>query len=561
MNIDQVSNISKLDIQTWRPDLRRDLHVFLDYVRDRKVKRGHRTNALGKADAKRLAKMFSDPDAEEEVAEEGDSAWVDFVDQLAHRLGLVQYDTAGVYAGYTSREPSFPENYIQFDAQACRKLLSLNLADQEKHLLESLLSYYQGGSSEFYGPCFRGVLDGFPNWGSATGVMPSLDFAAIRRFLLELLADCPVGQWLSVAGLVDYLKKQHRYFLIPKKPHFKKKWEKEKGRYGNFYESKKGTWGHEIEIKEADTDSFERVEGRYVERFLENIPHILGYVDVAYAKKRPTGLFPSLGFLKAFRVNERLRRALNGHIAEPTLKITPSFDLYLQSEFYPARLIGELRPICDLVSEDTTMVFRLIRQKVAKACADDPKLDVVRLLESISTEPLPENVRREISAWSAHSDKFVLYGTCSILESNGQIGDVERFRVQAIAKGVDLVRSPDKLYEELEKQELAPLRIKHGDRSCASLPAKTRSAFPRNTGKKRREPKTKVTLMRVTQVQLLCPNRDFLQRLQGLLAAANCPVEADRKRLALAFSSRYEKEVSRAIRALKKDFDVKIDDQ
>ena len=561
MNIDQIKNPSKLDIVTFRPDIRRDLHVFTDYVRDREVKRAHRDNSLSKADSKRLAKLLSDPEAEAEVADEGYSIWIHFVDRFARRLGLVHYDTEGVYAGYTSREPCYPDNFIQFDERAYEKLSSMKLADQERHLLELLLKDNQGSSSEFYRSCFSGRLGGFAPWGSATGVMPTLDFTAIRRFLLELLSGCPVGQWLSVAALVEYLKQHHRYFLIPRKPQFNKEWDKKKGRYGNFYESK-DEWGHEIEIKETDSDSFERVEGRYVERFLESIPHLLGYVDVAYAKRRPKGVYPSLGYLQAFRVNERLRRALDGKIAEPTLKVTPSFDLYVQSEVYPARLIRALAPVSDLVSEDTTMVFRLVRQKVAQACAGDSKLDVTRLLESLSTEPLPANVRRELSEWTAHSDKFILYCGCSLLETNGQVPDVERFRVEKIAKGIDVVRSPAKLYAELEKQELAPLRIKHGENSFAPLPAKTRSAFPRKSAdKKRRERKTKITLMRVTQVQLLCPDRDFLQRLQGLLADVNCPVEADRKRLLLAYSSRHEKEVSRAIRALKKEFEVKIDDQ
>ena len=67
--------------------------------------------------------------------------------------------------------------------------------------------------------------------------------------------------------------------------------------------------------------------------------------------------------------------------------------------------------------------------------------------------------------------------------------------------------------------------------------------------------------MRVTRVQLLCPDRDFLDRLQRLLADANCPVEADRNRLSLVYSNQYEKEVNRAIRTLKSEFEVKIDDQ
>lgn len=562
MNIDAFKDISKLEVITPRPDIRRDLHVLASYVRDREVKRGHRDNLLSKSDARRLAKLLSDPNAESEVEEGGYSTWVNFVDDFADRLGLVHYDRKGVYAGYTSSEPSFPDNYMQFDAKAYEKLTSLNLSRQEKLLLESLLQDGSSSNCEFFRTSVLGRLDGFSTHGSATGVIPLLDFTAIRRFLLDLLARCPTGEWLSTASLITYLKTNHPYFLIPKKPQLKNKWDQHKGRYGNFRESKRA-WGTEIEINETDPDAFERVEGRYVERFLEGLPNLLGYVDVAYARQQPKGTYPSLGVLQGFRVSARLRRALDGKIAEPTLRVTPSFDVYVQSELYPARLIRDLTPICNLVSEVAATVFRLDRQKVAAACAADSKLDVTRLLESIAIEPLPSNVKRELADWSAHSDKFVLYSDCSLLETDGQAAAVERFRLENIAAGIDVVRSPDKLFAELEKQQLAPLRVKHGDRAFSLLPEKSRSAFARRTAakNKRPEPKTKVTLMRVTRVQLICPDRDFLERLQRLLVESSCPIEADRKSLSLAYSNQYETEVSRAIRLLKKDFEVKIDDQ
>jgi len=59
----------------------------------------------------------------------------------------------------------------------------------------------------------------------------------------------------------------------------------------------------------------------------------------------------------------------------------------------------------------------------------------------------------------------------------------------------------------------------------------------------------------------MCPDRDFLERLQRLLAERNCPVEADRKRLSLAYSNQHEKEVNQAIRTLKKEFEVTIDER
>lgn len=66
MQIDRI-DVDKLDVPVRSADLRRDLHVFVDYVRDREVKRGHRDNLLGKADAKRLAKLLAyRPSADEE---------------------------------------------------------------------------------------------------------------------------------------------------------------------------------------------------------------------------------------------------------------------------------------------------------------------------------------------------------------------------------------------------------------------------------------------------------------------------------------------------------------
>src|SRR3954451_13932708 len=113
VNLESI-DAAPLDVATGLPDLRRDLHVFVDFVRHREVKRSHRGNALSKTDAKRLAKLMSDPDAVREVEEEGYSAWIDFVDEVALRLGFVHYDTKGEYAGYSSHEPSFPDNYIEF---------------------------------------------------------------------------------------------------------------------------------------------------------------------------------------------------------------------------------------------------------------------------------------------------------------------------------------------------------------------------------------------------------------------------------------------------------------
>ncbi|MBL7037994.1 MAG: hypothetical protein ISR77_05155 [Pirellulaceae bacterium] len=554
-------DVARLDVPTRLPDLRRDIHVFVDYVCDRGVKRAHRNNDLSKADSKRLAKLMTDTEALDEIEEDGCSSWVDFVDHIALKLGFVSYDTEGEYAGYTSYAPSYPDNFIEFVEKPYTRFLAMKVAQQEATILELLVSGSLGSANEFYRTSVLGQLDGFNFRGSATGVMPTLDFPTVRRFLLGLLAKCPTGEWLSTASLIEYLKESHRYFLIPKKPRFKDKWSKKDGRYGNFHESK-DTWGYEIDIAEADEDAFERVEGRYVERFLEGIPLVLRYVDVAYARKRPKAIYPSIGCLKAFRVSERLRRALSGEVPEPRITVTPNFDVYVHSEAYPAGVLSELAPLCRMVSDDTSIVLKLEKQNVAAARAANPKLDVVALLRRLSGGELPANVARELSDWSQHGEKFVLYSNCSLLEGDKDLPAADSFTVERVAPTIRVIHSPDKLFAELEKQELVPLRVKHSDQALAKLPKGARTCFPKKGGRKakQRAPKTQVTLMRVTRVQLLCPDREFLDELQRILFDNECPIETDRKKLTLAYSKRHESEVSNAIRTLKKNYKVKIED-
>ena len=560
MNLESI-DVGPLDVATEAPDLRRDLHVFVDYVRDREVKRSHRGNALNKSDAKRLAKLMSDPDAVREVDEEGSSAWVDFVDEVTRKLGFVRYDTKGEYAGYSSQEPSFPDNYIEFQETPYEQFLAAKAAKQENTILEMLVHDGQGSASEFYHRGVLGRLDGFNHWGSAIGVMPMLDFAAVRRFLLRLLAECPSGQWLSVSSLVEHLKKHHRYFLIPAKPRFKHEHEAKYGRYGNFHESK-DWWGHEIDIHERDQDGFERVEGRYVERFLEGIPLVLRFVDVAYAPKPPRAIYPSLGCLKAFRVSDRLRRALEGRIAEPRVTVTPNFDVHVIAETYPAGILAQLAPLCEMVSQGTSIVLKLTKQKVAAARAASPDLDAAGLLRALGGGELPANIVHELSAWSEHGEKFVLYGNCAVLETDQDLPAADPFTVERVAPGIRLVHSPDKLFDELERRELMPVRIKHGDQAFAPLPKSAWTRFPKGSAgrEKPREPKPRVKLTRMTRVQLVCPDRELLDRLHRLLLECQCPTEIDRPNLTLTYSKQYESAVANAIRRLKTEYRLEIDD-
>ena len=106
-----------------------------------------------------------------------------------------------------------------------------------------------------------------------------------------------------------------------------------------------------------------------------------------------------------------------------------------------------------------------------------------------------------------------------------------------------IVRKTEKLFDELERRELMPLRVKHGNQAFSPLPKEARTRFSNASAareKKARLPKPRVTLNRVTRVQLICPDREFLDKLHRLLAEAKCPAELERKNLVLTYSKQYE---------------------
>ena len=184
------------------------------------------------------------------------------------------------------------------------------------------------------------------------------------------------------------------------------------------------------------------------------------------------------------------------------------------------------------------------------------------MLQSLSGGELPANVARELASWSEHGEKFVLFADCSLLEADEDLPAADPFTVECLAPGIRIVRSPDKLFDELERRELMPLRIKHGSQALLPLPKEARTRFPKVSAarEKPRLPKTRVKLTRVTRVQLVCLDREFMDKLHRLLTESKCPAEMDRKNLMLTYSKQYETEVSNAIRQLKTEYQIEMED-
>ena len=557
------ADIDELSIVSNQCDLRHDLHAFVEYVRGRDVKRLHRSNELNKSDQKRLAKLMSNSCLVEEVEAEGHSEWIDYVDELALAFKFANYDTEGRYMGYYSSEPSFPDNYIDVDAKRYEEFIGLPLIEQEKKLQDVVAKNYLDGKNEFYDTSVLGRLSGFSTMGSAVGIMPGLNFTSVRRFLIEVLQSCTPGVWYTTASLIRYLKEHHPFFIIPENPKYQHEHYAEKGRYGNFQEQKE-KWGRGVQISESETDAFERVEGRFVERFLEGLPLILGYIEVAYSETEYKGLLPEMNRLLAFRVNDMFLHVMSGEIIEPKVTVQPNFEVHVESELYPVRILVQLTKLADFVAKDRTNILKLRKKKVLTQLSEREDFDVIKLLEKMSGQKLPQNVRIELDEWVGASDAFTLYENVVLLEGDRNLPELDEFTIESITPAIKIVHSPDRLFAHLLQKELIPLRIKHRSSAFTRLPDGADTVFPRrdmgvSKSKAKSKAKKRVTIKREVRITFHFPAKKLMEEFRNGLIAARCPVAADWGELTLSFDKRYESEAKKVSKKLL-DYTIKTED-
>lgn len=561
--------VAGLDVVSNRRDLRRDLHTFVRYVREREIKRAHRDNALPKSDALRLAALASDVEARTQIEKTGSSAWIDFVDRLALLLGFVRYETKGVYQGESSSHESFPDNFIELEEKRYEKFLRKPLEEQEDAVLAALIDGDDKGDNELFLAGPLGRLDQFDSFGCATGVLPTLSFPQTRRQLLKLLTPFQPGVWYSTASLVELLKRKDPYFLIPDVlPKDAVRYCKD--RYQNFHERKDEHSYTRETVTEKTPNAFERVEGRYLERFLEGIPLTMGYMDVAYRKGGRGGRCPSLGELRAFRLTEIFRLALRKQIPAPRVVVLPNFEVHVDAPVYPASEVTALLPLCETVADGSHAVLKLERRKVAEAAVADGPIDAVGLLKSLAAGAVPANVLVELEGWMGRSDTFTLYDGFGLLEWPGDPGPADldpavRFLVERVSSGVAVVRSPAEVFRELEDAERVPIKVDHPDAFLRMVAAGSSSLFVEKVEKRgTKSPPRKergAVLKRTVRFSLQFPDAEMLDTFRKAALDLKCVLSTNRESLSVAYSKKEEGVVRAVLESLKARYDFRIEDE
>ncbi len=568
MNL-KTRTVTALDIYSAPYDLRRDIHTFVHYVNERDIKRTYRNNTLPKADANRLAKLMSHPDCRQQIEKSYDNTswWIDAIDASAFHLGFINYDTEGEYMGYSSHSPSFRDNYIIYNEKEYEAFLALPMLEQEKQIF----ALFRDDTThiEFFSPHWHSKLDQFSFRGMALGAVPLLDFPKSRQKLFRLLATLDSGKWYTTASLIRHLKENDPHFLIPLKSKLpqKDRWGQptRMTRYGNFHEYKTDDRDREKNaIPDDALDGFERVEGRFIERFLEGIPLTLGYVDVAYSRQGYKGMRPERGIVLAFRINGRFQQLMRNKAITPTVTVLPNFEIHVDSPFYPISLLDQLWQFATPITEDKVNILKLDKQRVKTALAFDDSINPISLLQQLSSRPLPQNITIELEEWVGQADAFTLYTDFALLEGSRQLPETTPFIVEKITPKLRIVRQPDKVFAALAQAERAPLSIQHTDKRLTALPPKAHSIFPKAKpvkAKSKRKTKQRITVTRETRLVLHLPTNAVYEQLRAALLKQRCIFDPNQAKRTITYGQASKPQVDAAIKALRQQYIIKFEDK
>lgn len=477
-------------------DLRRDVHALVRYIQQRGLTLTKRENCIPKTDARRLAKLLSWEGEAREVEESGGGVWSGTVLDLARRLGLVSYDTKGVLMGYSSREPCFPYNDVRVDGEAFETWLQRSPLEKERALLNRMV---EDDPSEFFYSATLLPTPPFDTWASATGPASRMDLPVIRRGLLEFLAALEPGVWHEFRPLVDRLQQRLPHLVLdpatrgPDGDSIRKlrdwEWESRRGKgkkpvpkpdvvledlYTNFRETPRGRYQGTPVPRD-----FHRVEGRYLEFFLREIPYLMGFVDLAFrAAEDPVGLEvePHYDRLRAIRLTPRLRQVVQGDPEMDRVRVTvlPTFEVLVEAPSHPEVLLEALAPYTSRVQEGGPVHrLRLERARVVEASATRPEA-VTDLLEGLAGSPLPGNVASDLSAWMGRADRVVVYEGFGLLElpDAGVLDGIRGSVAEECPGGFALIRQPEAAFRTLEEGGHVPMRVVHRADRFASGPGR-----------------------------------------------------------------------------------------
>jgi hypothetical protein len=193
---------------------------------------------------------------------------------------------------------------------------------------------------------------------------------------------------------------------------------------------------------------------------------------------------------------------------------------------------------------------------------NNENLDIVALLEKLSKTALAQNVITEINGWCEQSEIFTFYENAGLLETKSKkTQSLHHCKIAQITPTIQLIHSPDDVYQTLEQNETVPILIRHEKSRLKSIDDNTFSIFVEKKKKAQNRSKEKkaVTIKQQTTITLFFSLQTVFDDFQKRLIKARCPVESDSNTRSLTIPGSHEQHIKDIVKDLKKEYKVSLE--
>ncbi len=251
---------------------------------------------------------------------------------------------------------------------------------------------------------------------------------------------------------------------------------------------------------------------------------------------------------------------MNREIRKPKVTVLPNFEIHVDSDIYPVNVMTQLTPFVDVIADDVAIVLKLKKNKVATQIVEHEELNVISLLDELADKKLPSNIITHLEDWTAHAEMFTLFDGFGLLEYDEKQGLPDGFTVEDITPTIKIVRSPAKLFAQLESVELVPLLVKHPDSSVRKPEKGVRSVFCDTSPGTEERQKKAVNIKRKNSVTLYFPSKSLLKLFAKELKKAKLPFGLNELTNSITFSESREQQLESVFKAMGNEYTINVED-
>mgnify|MGYP000893341400 CR=1 FL=1 len=373
-------------------DIQHDLFAMIKYIENKKIK-ALKSGEMSKKDFVEAGKLLKIQEKLDSINKIEDGGWIYLLKTLLDYLHLIE----------------IKGNYLVAASEA-GKFLSISPFEQVKVLYETWLE--QSRYNEF-----KRIKElSLDEDKHCRGFIPDIYRvkSALRTVMNFLENTTEPGKWYHISDFINGIRCYDIDFLITRyyAPSYYSDYDGRGPDYKGIYPFGGNHWKDKLYMRE----DWDKVEGRFLRKILEEPLYWLGMVTLCYVEGELTGFkWTPYG---AFALS------LSGKIKDMPLKekvilVQPNFDLLLETGQGTVPVQYHLERFCDSLGGDRVKTYHISKQSFYRGLQSGlAGNEIIKFLQEQSRTELSQNVIFTLKDWTSFYEKIVITRDAMIIETD-----------------------------------------------------------------------------------------------------------------------------------------------